>query len=74
MNRVLFNKSYTFLVEALYDISLDVKDSSTYEQMTESISLIGDLTTILKRMGETVVLEEIQEEGGENSADSETNE
>lgn len=56
-NIEMFNQSYTDLVEALYDLTQSIAKSNDWDEITNELDITNSITTILKRMGETTVLE-----------------
>lgn len=61
-----FNQSYTDLVGALYDITEQINTGNDWDLIRENLSDVSEITTILKRMGETAVLEIGEQEAPEN--------
>lgn len=57
LNTEMFNQSYTDLILILYDATGSIAEESNWNEISEKLSVINDLTTIIKRMGETQILE-----------------
>lgn len=76
-NQQKFNQSCTDLINILYDLTGDMSIRTDYEEIVSDIEILDKLTTNLKRMGETTVLEQSIEtetnKEGETNADKQTN-
>lgn len=57
LNAEMFNQSYTDLILILYDATGGIANELDWDKISEKLSIINDLTTIIKRMGETQILE-----------------
>lgn len=60
-NQEKFIQSYTDLIDILYDLTGAMQEQKDYEKMLPDIEMLDNLTTNLKRMGDTVVLNSIEE-------------
>lgn len=60
-NQEKFIQSYTDLIDILYDLTGAMQEQKDYEKMLPDIEMLDQLTTNLKRMGDTVVLNSIEE-------------
>lgn len=56
-NRTKFLQSQADLITTLYDITGEIVESDDYKYIEENLILVDKLTTIIKRIGDTVVLE-----------------
>jgi hypothetical protein len=63
----MFAKSMQDIVEIIYDLTGQLNESTNYDDMADDIELVEKLTTITKRMGDTLVLEPYNEEGEETN-------
>lgn len=56
-NIKMIQQIYTDLVETLCDISGDVVNAKTYEETDEILTTADKISVILKRLGETAIIE-----------------
>lgn len=60
-NREKFIKSYSSLISLLYDLTGDIEEEKDYSKIEESFPLLNDVTTVLKRMGDSIVLDTVEQ-------------
>ncbi|MEG2295905.1 MAG: hypothetical protein RSB96_04090 [Oscillospiraceae bacterium] len=56
-NNAKFVESYSDLVAVLYNLTAQISEYTDYTQMLPDLDILDKLTTNLKRMSETLVLE-----------------
>lgn len=64
----------SLLITLAFDLANDMDSASDYGALDGDVSLMDKLTTIIKRMGETVVLSAPVSEDNEPSSDTQTQE
>lgn len=60
-NQEKFIQSYTDLIDILYDLTGEMQEQKDYNKMLPDIEILDKVTTNLKRMGDTVVLNSVEE-------------
>lgn len=61
-NQQMMNESYTDLTETLYDLTQAINQAEDWVVLADYLELANSISTILKRMGETAVLEKVNDE------------
>lgn len=61
-NQQMMNESYTDLTETLYDLTQAINQADDWVVLEDYLDLANTISTILKRMGETAVLEKVNDE------------
>ncbi|MGL5767095.1 MAG: hypothetical protein ACRCX8_15780 [Sarcina sp.] len=63
-NNEKFQQSVSDIVDVIYDLTGDIQSQTSYVGVEENLNLLDKLSSILKRMGDTLVIEkgEVQPE------------
>lgn len=56
-----FTQSQNNLIDILFDLTEGMNEANDYTQVEEDVALVDKLSTIIKRMGDTVVFNIIEE-------------
>lgn len=54
------------LIEVAYDLSKQLNDSKSYDEVDTDIATLGNLSTVIERVGKIIVLDYETEDGDSN--------